>query len=63
MISAMSVAMLLMQVPSGIGGSAATIAFATWHRRFGSTIDRLTSAVFGDSLVMSLFLRFDADLR
>ena len=52
-----------MQVPSGIGGSASTIAFATWNRRFGSVIKRLRSASFGGSLVMSLFLRFDADLR
>ena len=41
MTSAMSVAMSLIQVPSGIGGSAPTIAFATWHRRFGSAINRL----------------------
>ena len=32
MTSAMSVTMSVMQVPSGIGGSAATIAFASWHR-------------------------------
>ena len=50
MTSAMSVAMSLMQVPSGIGGSASTIAFATWHRRFGSVINRLRSASFGVSL-------------
>ena len=30
MTAAMSVGISLMQVPSGIGGSAATIAFATW---------------------------------
>ena len=59
----MSVAMPLMQVPSGIGGSAATIAFATWHRRFGSVINRLRSASFGVSLVLSLFFRFGANLR
>ena len=35
MTSAMSVAMPLMQVPSGIGGIASTVAFATWRRRFG----------------------------
>ena len=63
MTSAMSVAMSLMQVTSGMGGSAATIAFATWHQRFGSAINRLRSAVFGVSLVLSLFLRFGADLR
>ena len=63
MTSAMSVAMLLMQVPSGIGGSASTIAFATWHRRFGSVINRLRSASFGVSLVLSLVLRFGADPR
>ena len=63
MTSVMSVAMSLMQVPPGIGGSASAIAFATWHRRFGSVINRLRSAVFGVSLVLSLFLRFGADLR
>ena len=63
MTSAISVAMSLMQVPSGIGGSASTIGFATWHRRFGSVINRLRSANFGVSLVLSLFLRFGADLR
>ena len=63
MTSAMSVAMSPMQGPSGIGGSASTIAFATWHRRFGSVINRLRSASFGVSLVLSLFLRFGADLR
>ena len=65
MASAMSVSMTLMQVASGISGSAATIAFATWHRGFGSAINRLRSAVFGASLVLFLFLRFgawDADL-
>ena len=61
--SAMSVAMSLMQVPSGIGDSASTIAFTTWHRRFGSVINRLRSATFGVSLVLSLFLWFGADLR
>ena len=45
--SAMSMVMSLMQVPSGIGGSAVTIALTTWHRRFGSAINRLRSAVFG----------------
>ena len=63
MTSAMSVAMSLMQVPSEIGGSAVTIAFATWHPRFGSAINRLRSAVFGVSLELFLFLRFGADLR
>ena len=63
MTSAMSVAMSLIQVPSGIGGSESTIAFATWNRRFGSVIDRLRSVSFGVSLVLSLFLRFGADLR
>ena len=62
MKSAMSVAMSLMQVPSGIGGSASTIAFANWHRRFGSVINRLRSAGFGVSVVLSFFLRFGADL-
>ena len=63
MMLAMSVAMSPMQVPSGIGGSASTIAFATWPRRFGSVINRLRSASFGVSLVLSLFLGFGADLR
>ena len=63
MTSDMSVAMSPIQVPSGIGGSASTIAFATWHQRFGSVINRLRSASFGVSLVMSLFLRFGADMR
>ena len=61
--SAMSVAMSLLQVPPGIGGSASTIAFVTWHRRLGSVINCLRSASFGVSLVLSLFLRFGADLR
>ena len=61
--SAMSMAMSLMQVPSEIDGSASTVAFATCHRRFGSVINRLRSASFGVSLVLSLFLRFGADLR
>ena len=63
MKSAMSVAMSLIQVPSGIGGSASTVASATWHRRFGSVINRLRSASLGVSLVLSLFLRFGANLR
>ena len=62
MTSAMSVAMLLMQGSSRIGGSAATIAFATWHQRFESAINHLGSVVFG-SLELSLFLRFRADLH
>ena len=60
-MSAMAVAMLqIMRLPSGIGGSVAT--FVTWHRRFGSAINRLRSAVLGVSLVLSLPLRFCADL-
>ena len=43
MTSVMSVALLLMQVPSRVGVSAATIAFVTWHRKFGSAINRLGS--------------------
>ena len=46
MTSVMSVAMSLMQVPSGIGGSASTIVFATWHRRCGSVINLLRSVSF-----------------
>ena len=63
MTSTMSVAMSLLQAPSGIGGSATTIAFATWYQRFESAINRLRSTVFGVSLALSLFLRFGADLR
>ena len=63
MTSAMSVAMSLMKVPSRIGGSAFAIVFATWNRRLGSVINRLRSVSFGVSLVLSLFLRFGADLR
>ena len=61
--SAMSVAMSLMRVPSRIGDSAATIAFESWGRRFGSDINRLRSASFGVPLVQFRFLRFGADLR
>ena len=60
MMSAMSVAMLLMLLPSRIGGSEAT--FPTWHQRFASAINRLMSAVLG-SLVLSLSLWFRADLH
>ena len=63
MTSAMSVAMPMMQVPSGIGGSASTIAFAIWHRRLGSVINRLRLTRFGVSLVLCFFLWFGADLR
>ena len=63
MTSAMSVAMSLIQVLSGIGGSASNIAFATWYRRFGSVVNLLRSASFRVSLVLSLFLRFGTDLR
>ena len=63
MRSAMSVAMALTQVRSGIGSSAVTIAFTTWHQRFGSAINRLRSAVFGVFWILSLSLRFSADLR
>ena len=61
--------MKLMQVPSGIDDSAATIAFATWYRRFGPVINHLRSAVFGVSLVLTpssgLVRRpaWDADFR
>ena len=62
MTSAMSVAMSLIQVLSGIGGSLSNIAFATWYRRFGSVVNHLRSASFRVSLVISLFLRFGTDL-
>ena len=63
MTSAMSVAMSLIQVPSGIGGSASITVFAAWHQRLGSVINHLRSASFGVSLVLFLFLWFGADLR
>ena len=62
MMSAMSVAMSLMQLPLGNGGCASTIAFATWHRKFGSVINHQRLSSFGVSLVLSLFLRFGTDL-
>ena len=54
MTSAISVAKSLAQMPSGVGGSAAIIAFAIWHRRFGSVINRRRSAVLEVSLALSL---------
>ena len=51
-----------MQVSSWIGSRVAITAFATWHRRFGSVINRRSSAILGVSLVLSL-LRFGVDLR
>ena len=60
--SAMSVALSLMQVPSGISGSAAAIASAIWHQRLGSGTNRLRLTVFGVFLVLSLFLGLGADL-
>ena len=63
MMSVMSVAMSLMQVPSGIGGCASTITFATWHGRFGPVTNCLRSASFGGSFVLAIFLRFGADVR
>ena len=63
MTSVISVAMSLMKVPLGMGGSASIIAFATWHRRYGTIINRPRLTSFGVSLVLSLFLRFGADLR
>ena len=63
MTAAMSVATSLMQVPSGIGGHATTIVFATWYRRFGPAINHLRSAVSGVSLALSLFVRFVALMR
>ena len=62
-MSAMSVAMSLMYIPSGIGADGAITAFATWYRRFGPAINRLGSAVFGVSLILSHFFRFGTDLR
>jgi len=38
--SVMSAAMLLLQVPLGVGDSAALIALTNWRRRSGSAINR-----------------------
>ena len=62
MTLAMSAAISPMQVPLGMGGSAALVAFATWRRRFGSAISRCRSAVLGVAVVLSLLLLFGADL-
>ena len=62
-MSPMLVAMSLMQVPSGIGSSAVIIAFATCHQKFGSIINRRVFAALGVSSVLSVLLRFGADLR
>ena len=59
----MTVVMSPMHMSSGMSGNVATMAFVTWHRRFRSVINRLRSAVFGISLVLSLFLQFGADLH
>ena len=62
-MSAIYVVISLLHVSSGISGGVATIASASWHRRFGSAINHLRSAVFGVSLILPLLLRFGADLR
>ena len=51
--SAMSMVTSLLQVPSRIDGTAAIIAFANWHRKFGLVINHLRSQLF----------RFGANLR
>ena len=51
--SAMPAAMSLMQVPLGMGDSAALIELATWRRRSGSAINRCRSTVFRVALVLS----------
>ena len=61
--SVMLVAMSLVHVPLRIRGSAALIAFVTWHRRFGSVINLWRSAGLFVSLVLFLLLRFGANLR
>ena len=53
----------LTQVSSGICGSAVTIVLAALYRRFGPAIIHLRSAGSGVSSLLSLFLRFGADLR
>ena len=63
MTSVMSVLMSLVQVPSRIVGGAEIIAFASWHRRFGPVINRRRSAFLKVFLVLSLLLRFGANLR
>ena len=63
MTSDTSVVVPLTQLPSGIGGSAALIAFGTSRQRLGSVINRWRSPVLKVSLKLSLLLRFDADLR
>ena len=62
MTSAMSAAISPMQVPLGVGGSAALVALAMWRRRFGSAITRCRSAVLGVAVVLSLLILFGADL-
>ena len=47
MTSAVSMVTSLMQVPSCIDGTAATIAFANWHPRFGLAINHLRSLFSG----------------
>ena len=60
--STMSVAISLVQMPSRIGGNAATIAISTSQRTFGSATIYLGSVMFG-SLVLFIFLLFRADLH
>ena len=63
MTSVMTGLMLLIQVPLEIGDIAVTTEFITWHRRFGTGLNRPRSAVFEVFLVLSPFLRFGADLH
>ena len=63
MTSAKSVVMPMMRVPSGIGDSAAIIAFSTWQPYFGSVMIRPRSTVLVVSSVLFLLLRFGVDLR
>ena len=51
MTSAISVAMLLIQVPLRVDGSAVIIAFAACYRGFESVTNRRRSAVLGVSFV------------
>ena len=64
MASAMSVAMSLMQVPLGIGGKCVNHRVRNLASKVRvSHQPRLRSAVYVVSVVLSLFLRFGADLR
>lgn len=62
MASTVSVAMLLVQVPLGIGGSAVLIIVVTWHQKSRSAINCCRLAIFRVALVLALLVLFGADL-